>query len=173
MRRKPGNLEMSAIERISRAIAAGHDGVWGPDLIIKAFCDLDTIFFCGRLRGHVCVRWLRDWSKDGSTKWGTTALLGEGKCAIKMNADTILLKDRHPFTKMFATMLHEMCHADADTQSLEHELLKCKSHGKNFGTRYHAVEARAKWLFGSLIIGHGGETFPRHRYERGEGFPNT
>ena len=173
LRRKLGNLEMSAIERISRAIAAGHDGIWGPDLIIKAFCDLDTIFFRGRLRGHVCVRWLRDWSPEGFTTLGTTVRLGEGKCAIKMNADTILLENPHPFTRMFATMLHEMCHADADTQVLEHELMACSSHGKNFGTRYHAVEARAKCLFGPLLIGHGVAAFPRHRYERGEGFPNT
>ena len=171
LRRKPGNLEMNAIERISSAIAAGHDGIWGPDLIIKAFCDLDIIFFRGRLRGHVCVRWLRDWSTDGKTTWGTTVFLGEGKCVIKMNADTILLGQRHPFKRMFATMLHEMCHADADTQVLEHELLKCVSHGKNFGTRYYAVEARAKRLFGFLLVGDGAETYPRHKYEKGEGFP--
>lgn len=106
--RKPGKLETEAVERLSKAIAAGRRGSWAPDLIIKAFCDLDTVFFRGRLRGHICVRWLPDWSAPGSTTWGTTVLLGEGKCAIRLNADTILLDHRRPFERMFATVLHEM-----------------------------------------------------------------
>lgn len=108
LRRKPGNLERDAIERLSEAIADGRQGSWGPDLIIKAFCDLDIVFFVGRLRGHVCVRWLPDWSARGSTTLGTTVFLGEGKCAIRMNADTILRHHPRPFERMFATMLHEM-----------------------------------------------------------------
>ena len=108
LHRKPGRLETEAIERLSAALAAGHHGFWGPDLIIKAFCDLDVVFFRGRLRGHVCVRWLPDWSGTGDTIWGTTVFLGKGKCAIRMNADTILLEHRRPFERMVATMLHEM-----------------------------------------------------------------
>ena len=108
LRRSPGKLETEAIERLSKAIAAGRRGSWAADLIIKAFCDLDTVFFRGRLRGHVCVRWLPNWSAPGCTTWGTTVFLGEGKCAIRLNADTILLDHQRPFERMFATALHEM-----------------------------------------------------------------
>lgn len=108
LHRKPGKSEREAIERLCKAIAEGRQHSWGPDLIIKAFCDLDVVFFRGRLRGHVCVRWLCDWSADRSTTWGSTIYIGEGKCSIKLNADTILLEHPRPFERMFATMLHEM-----------------------------------------------------------------
>ena len=62
LRRKPGDSERDAIKRLSEAMAEGRQGFWGPDLIIKAFCDLDIVFFRGRLRGHVHIRWLPDWS---------------------------------------------------------------------------------------------------------------
>lgn len=108
LRRKPRDSERDAIERLSTAIAEGRRGTWGPDLIIKAFCDLDIVFFRGRLRGHVCVRWLPDWSAPGCTTWGSAVFVGEGKCAIRMNADTILRDHPRPFERMFATILHEM-----------------------------------------------------------------
>lgn len=108
LRRKPGTLEKEAIERLANALMATCRGSWGADLIIKAFCDLDVVFFRGRLRGHVCVRWLPNWAVRGCTTWGTTVYLGEGKCAIRMNADAILLDHSRPFERMFATMLHEM-----------------------------------------------------------------
>lgn len=108
LRRKPGTAEREAIERLSKAISAGRHGLWGPDVIIKAFCDLDVVFFRGRLRGHVCVRWLPDWSAPGCTIWGTTVFLGDGKCAIRLNVETILIDHPRPFERMFATMLHEM-----------------------------------------------------------------
>lgn len=109
LRRQPKAPEREAIERLTNAMRAGsrHD-VWGPDLIIKAFCDLDVVFFRGRLRGHVCVRWLPDWSKEGDADLGCTVFVGEGKCAIKLNADTILPDQLDPFVLMFATLLHEM-----------------------------------------------------------------
>ena len=107
-RRKIRRVEQEAIARLSLAIAAGRAGSWGPDLIIKAFCDLDIVFFGGRLRGHVCVRWLPDWGLPGRTVLGTAVYIGKGKSAIKMNADAILMSHQEPFERMFATMLHEM-----------------------------------------------------------------
>ena len=64
----------------------------------------DRVFFRGDLRGHVCVRWLR----SSRSESGYTILLGEGKCAIRMNARTILRKHLDPLRQMFAIMLHEM-----------------------------------------------------------------
>lgn len=109
LRRKPGELEQEAIERLFKAIrTATRDDIWGPDLIIKAFCDLDVVFFAGRLRGHCCVRWLREWTNPKDMLLGTTVFLGGGKVAIRLNADTILLHHPEPVVCMFATMLHEM-----------------------------------------------------------------
>ena len=105
MRRKPGRYESGAIARLSEAINAGRRGDWSPDLIIKAFCDLDTVFFGGQLRGHVCVRWQPDWAPRAS---GQTVFLGDGKCSMRLNADNLLLEHPHPFEGMFATTLHEM-----------------------------------------------------------------
>lgn len=62
-------------------------------------------------------------------------------------------------------------HADAHTQSQEREMLKCASHGKNFGTMFSAVEKRAQKIFGLSLTNHYNETYPRHRYEKGEGYP--
>ena len=104
LRREPHKSESGPIERLSKAINAGRHGYWSPDLIIKAFCDLDIVFFGGKLRDHVCVRWLPYPEK----RLGETVYLGEGKCAIRLNADTILLNHPRPFERMFATMLHEM-----------------------------------------------------------------
>ena len=112
-RKNPSAVVIAATDRFHRAIdAACRDGLpWGPDLIIKAFCDLDIIFFGGKLRGHVCVRWLPDWSPPGTIKLGTTCYLGKGKSAINLNADVILRSGKSPydiFEEMFATVLHEM-----------------------------------------------------------------
>ena len=104
--RIPSESEKQAMERLSKAIDEGHKGCWGPDLIIKVFCDLDTVFFKGRLRGHVCVRWLRNWERELYITWGNAFDLGEGKSVIKLNADTILLQYPAPFERMFGTMLH-------------------------------------------------------------------
>ena len=100
--------ESKAIGRLSEAIAAGRNNCWGPDLIIKAFCDLDTVFFRGRLRSHVCIRWLPNWEEESYTTWGNALFFGEGKSSIRMNADTILLQHPDPFEQMFRTMLEAM-----------------------------------------------------------------
>ena len=108
LRRKPHKFERGAIERLCEAIDRGRHGDWSPDFIIKAFCDLDIVFFGGQLRGHVCVRWQPNWSLPGETMWGRCVFLEAGKCAIRLNADTILLDHPRPLEHMLVTMLHEM-----------------------------------------------------------------
>ncbi len=62
-------------------------------------------------------------------------------------------------------------HAYAHTQVEEVEFLKCASHGKNFGTMYHAVGKRARRLFGGMGDSRPEEKFPRFDYKKGEGLP--
>lgn len=86
---------------------------WGPDLIIKAFIDLDRVFFLGLLRGHVHVEWKSASSFPRSTPnrltMGVTTALGGGKARIRLNADGIFASTRmSTFKEMWRTMLHEM-----------------------------------------------------------------
>ncbi|CAF9917026.1 hypothetical protein IMSHALPRED_003374 [Imshaugia aleurites] len=46
--------EMAAIARL-RNVWKDHD--WSPDVVIKAFRDLDTVFCCGRLQSKVRIQW--------------------------------------------------------------------------------------------------------------------
>ena len=42
--RKPSSAELAAIQRLRSAL---KDSLWSPDIVIKAFHDLDMIFFLG------------------------------------------------------------------------------------------------------------------------------
>lgn len=109
--RVPGRSESAAIRRLVDAIRGCERHWWGPDLVIKAFLDLDKIFFCGRLRGLVRVVW-RNLHRPGvaglCTRNGPNASSGRGE--IILNADEILRSRTRPtpFFEMFATVLHEM-----------------------------------------------------------------
>lgn len=86
---------------------------WTPDLIIKAFCDIDVVFFLGRLRGHVYVQWRSASSFPPPSRhrlyYGRTDYLGGGKAVIRLNADGIFASTRlSTFKEMWRTMLHEM-----------------------------------------------------------------
>lgn len=72
-----------------------------------------------------------------------------------------------PAFSAFVLLLKTNSHADAVVRVHEREMLECAGHGKNFGTKLHAVENRARRLFGL----HSGDDYPRHKYERGEGYP--
>ena len=50
-------------------------------------------------------------------------------------------------------------------------MLGCADHGKNFGTKFYAVDKRAQKLFGLSLKGHPTDRYPRHKYEKGEGYP--
>ena len=107
--RIPSVPEDEAMSRLMTAFGKAGREPWGPDLAIKAFCDLDKVFFCGRLRGHVCLTWDAE-SVCGKHCWGVTHYLQKGKCVILLNADHIFFKspDGLGFVQMFSTLLHEM-----------------------------------------------------------------
>ena len=52
--REPTLNEAAAINRLHAALSLQD---WHPDVVIKTFNDLDTIFFDGLLRGHVTIQW--------------------------------------------------------------------------------------------------------------------
>ena len=103
--------ENEAKDRLVAMHDKARDGVWGPDLVIKCFRDFDTLFFQGKLTGHVCVTWARQPHFDPET-WGHTAPVGKGKAIIRMNADAIFYKyhehGHNPFNQMMRTLVHEM-----------------------------------------------------------------
>ena len=110
--RIPSAKEEDAIERLCIMIdnvCQGH--YWGPDVAIKCFCDLDTVFFRGKLRGHVCVTWAPRREFVPST-WGQTRSLGYGKAFIQLNAKEIFLnigpEQWRPLNQTLATLVHEM-----------------------------------------------------------------
>ena len=110
--RTPSAEENDAIVRLSNAIQRAAHERWGPDLVIKAFCDLDRVFFRARLRGHVCLTWKPNESFRGVSFAETTAVSrhGKGKCVIHLNAMGVFLQPEceSVFEEMFATLLHEM-----------------------------------------------------------------
>ena len=107
--RIPSVAEDDAMSRLMTAFGKAGREPWGPDLAIKAFCDLDKVFFCGRLKGHVCLTWDAD-SICGNDCWGSTQYMEQGKCVILLNADQIFFHSRDGlgFVQMFSTLLHEM-----------------------------------------------------------------
>lgn len=107
--------EYDAIRRLESLVITCMSGriSWTPDLIIKAFCDIDRVFFLGLLRGHVHVEWTPASSfapaPSGRTRFAKTTPLGGGKARIRLNAHAILGSVGFPpFKVMWRVMLHEM-----------------------------------------------------------------
>ena len=110
--RMPSREEHQAIGRLLAMLDDACHGSWGPDLAIKALCDLDTVFFRGKLRGHVCITWQGPEAFRHSRVLAQTLYLDRGKVLIKLNAQTIIFHydggEGMIFTEMLATVLHEM-----------------------------------------------------------------
>ena len=172
------SLEMDAIARLRRVLK-DHD--WSPDIVIKAFRDLDTVFFCGKLHGKVTMRWsspedLAPFMRPGEFILGVTNTrlygekfdgtvvtarpgLGFRQTTIRLSARNLFLTPffKNPWMQMWCMTLHEMCHA---YEGVWVQSAPEPEHGKHFGSKYHAVHARARKLFGLWIIP------PYERYER-------
>ena len=159
--RKVPHPELAAIDRLIDAVLDAEEYGCGPDIIVKAFSDLDLVFFDGRLRGNVCVQWasneyFQQWQVPLGA-WGFTIKPqpGEvGQCRVKLNAKTILLDPSTdtPFKTMFGTMLHEMCHAYERVRCLPEECDQGDGHDEHFRTKIHAVHRRAHHLLGLWAI---------------------
>ena len=106
--------EYNAVCRLEDAILRVYSRrQWCPDLIIKAFCDLDRVFFGGELRGHVFVQWAPTSAfpshQQHPTPLGVTYPLQEGKAMIVLCTDGVFHNSSlGAFKQMWSTMLHEM-----------------------------------------------------------------
>ncbi len=114
----------SRLESIFIACMSGRIR-WTPDLIIKAFCDIDRVFFLGFLRGHVHVEWkpADSFSRRASNtvRFAATSPLAGGKAKISLNAYAILGSVGFPpFKYMWRVMLHEMWYGALEQSSFPH-----------------------------------------------------
>ena len=165
--------EEAALDRLWSVFQSVQDELTiAPDLVIKAFSDLDLVFFAGRLRGKVAVQWVEDeffcdrekpltvrghcsvYHNDGSR------ISGDGRCHIRLNA-TIIFRlgwknpgDPEPWQQMIGSLLHEMCHAYEVVRSpLQKEPPDgSKGHGPLFNTRISVVHKRALRMLGMFAI---------------------
>ncbi|KAL9045516.1 MAG: hypothetical protein Q9214_001449 [Letrouitia sp. 1 TL-2023] len=105
-KRPPSAKEQSAMDRLYKALCL-EDGEWTPDVPIKAFRDLDTVFFQGRLCGNVKVGWVSG-KELPSDAIGTTVYRFNGHSKIKLDADYHIFESWDPWKQMWQTLLHEM-----------------------------------------------------------------
>ncbi len=168
--------EQAAIDRLAKVMRDLHKGgfKWGPDFAIKAFSDLDLVFFGGHLAGNGCVTWSSD---ETDARLGTPTrdhgrlaiCLGvtekrhgcgeQGQCRIVLNAEAIFSSyfQKDPFGRMMGTLLHEMVHAYdyvrcPAAQELDGDGLR---HDAHFGTRISVVHDRAERLLRLRVIEEG------------------
>lgn len=89
---------------------------WKPDIVIKAFTDLDTVFFDGKLHDMTTISWhsARWWNTRENSRYGhrrdkgVTDYLGNQRAAIHLNGWTIFLDSSDAKVAMWSTVLHEM-----------------------------------------------------------------
>ena len=159
--RKVAPTESAVTDRLLDAVLDPEEYRYGPNIIVKAFPNLDLVFFKGRLRSNVCVQWASDkyfqqWQvPPGAWGFSVRPQRGEsGQCLVKLNAKTILLDPSTDtsFKTMFGTMLHEMCHAYEYVGCFPEECDQGDGHDKHFRTKIHAVHRRAQHLLGLWAI---------------------
>ncbi|KAI4133339.1 MAG: hypothetical protein LQ338_000239 [Usnochroma carphineum] len=104
-----GSKERAALYRLASGMQLQE---WGPDLIIKAFDDIDLVFFRGVLATRTQISY---WTEQQiraegelSPVLGFCNNLGYGRSHIVLNSSRIFLQCRDPFAQMWTTMLHEM-----------------------------------------------------------------
>ena len=166
--------ELAAIENLRQIVYAVEKRMdFGPDLAVKAFSDLDLMFFDGQLRDNVHVQWVKpnDDPEFAALRrvWGATMRPSKpGKCLIKLNADLHLRQSHEvdPLRLMFGTLLHEMCHA-YQTVRCGYIPVKRPGHDEFFGTRIAVVHERAMRVLGLWAIGKN-EPYRQYHFFPGE-----
>ena len=103
----------AAMVRLQAALRV-HD--WKPDLIIKAFNDLDIVFFDGQLRGRTTIHWRRGswWAELERSRgrphksFAITRSLHHRRAAIELNAWEMFMNTPDAKVAMWKITLHEM-----------------------------------------------------------------
>ncbi|CAF9935379.1 hypothetical protein IMSHALPRED_010207 [Imshaugia aleurites] len=161
--RRVPRTELVAIDTLRSTVDAVQERMdFGPDLAIKAFADLDLVFFGARLKDQVRVEWVRA-SVHGRRFAARTRRRGramtlpeQGKCLIRLDADWLLrrTRDDDPLRVMFGTLLQEMCYA--------YEIVRCgggrgrdkrRGYDEFFGTSIEVVHQRALRVLGLWACG--------------------
>lgn len=94
--------EQRAIGRFAAAIKA----LFGPDLAIKAYHDLDLIFYGGKLRGNAILRWNhKTGPRDDYLGKTSPSKRGRTQTIIDLNAATIWVPQDDPYKTMISTLL--------------------------------------------------------------------
>ena len=117
-RRRPPIAEIDAISNLANVVG-DRTYRYHPDLVIKAFNDLDTVFFGGRLHDNVLVSWANskecaEIELDVGRSFGCTESRSpeeKGQARIFLNARVMFLEnseDENPLRAMFCTLLHEV-----------------------------------------------------------------
>lgn len=160
-RRAPPGDELVIIRTLCIAVHEAEKNLrFGPDLAIKAFADLDRVFFGGRLRGHVFVQWV-DQTVTPKLAYGETISVRLGQCRINLNAHIILLRqlkgdEMNPIGQMLGTLLHEMVHSYQRIRSPDYRRQpNWHSHDEHFGTIISVVHDRAVRILGTWAIENG------------------
>ncbi|MCJ1267876.1 hypothetical protein MMC22_007762 [Lobaria immixta] len=169
----------AAMVRLQAALRI-HD--WKPDLIIKAFNDLDIVFFDGKLRGRTTIHWRRGswWAELERSRgrphksFAVTRSLHHRRAAIELNAWGMFMNTADAKVAMWKITLHEMvlylysptiqhayqevtCGPGFATQ-YDHSRGWHDGHGLMFRRLVHAVHERAMHHLGIPAI-------ERNRYE--------
>lgn len=104
----PDAVAVAALHRLRKGLKIIP---WNPDIIIKAFRDLDAAFFKCTLIGNTELAWVGKTARllrfGFMSCWGTTIKIGHARCRIELNAYKILL-ETNPYQQMWRTLLHEM-----------------------------------------------------------------
>jgi len=181
--------EKEAIARLQTVLPSNDQNI-GPDLAIKAFHDLDLVFFAGKLHNNVTVHWADSHTDEhflriasshplpilGFTDRNPDRLLSErGQCRIVLNARTLLRGgDGAPMECCLETLLHEMVHAFhfCRVSVWGWGLLGWKKrgvfryddcHDEHFGSQISAVSERASGLLGLRAV-HFMEPYRCHHF---------
>ena len=94
--------EQRAIVRFAVAIKAP----FGPDLAIKAYRDLDLIFFGGDLIGKAILKWVhKTGRRDGYLGMTEPGGLHRTRITIVLNAAKIWVPEDDPYKTMISTLL--------------------------------------------------------------------
>ncbi|KAI4190075.1 MAG: hypothetical protein L6R41_001041 [Letrouitia leprolyta] len=113
-----GTKEDHAVRRLASGMQLSE---WGPDLFIKAFDDLDLVFFRGvlamRTQAHYMTATEMTREFGDAQMFGCTLPLGYGRCRIVLNSTLNILHERNPFAQLWNTLLHEMVVRDIEEGS--------------------------------------------------------